>query len=85
MDWFQEGKEVAEIYFDEANAAESLEDHPNEPECPWPVHTPEGADWFRGWNSVTNEQGEIGRELIGRRPQGSGWMFEPSDMEDCAR
>jgi hypothetical protein len=23
---------------------------PHQPDCPWPLHTPEGRAWYEGWN-----------------------------------
>lgn len=80
MNWINEGKEAAERYIfecmDDEEDVQSLT--PSEPECPWPIYTPEGADWLKGWNSLVDEQqGTAAEEYIVRRPQGAGWMFEP--------
>lgn len=74
MDWFNEGREAAELFL--AQAVDSvIDDQPDEPECPWPIYAPEGAEWLKGWNSVADEND--GR-VIAYRPPGHGWMFEPA-------
>lgn len=44
MNWLAEGKKAAEW-----SLKNQMEPYP---ECPWPIHTPEGYQWMKGWNAV---------------------------------
>lgn len=66
MNWFEEGKEMAVMYVSEL----SINEHADQPECPWPIYAPEGIEWMRGWNSIAQNEA-----ILGMRPQNHGNLF----------
>lgn len=89
MDWFKEGVEAANRF--DLNHSYHTKSIPR-PECPWPIYTPEGIQWMRGWNSVylltRDSDSEIeDEEVLHMRPSEEGCranigqLFYPSDEE----
>jgi hypothetical protein len=70
MRWFKEGREACR-QFDMRCLVEGF-DEDYIPECPWPIYSPEGIAWLRGWNSETEK-------LV--RPGNSGNLFRATDEE----
>ncbi len=85
MNWFKEGVEAANR-FDRQNVADPDKEIPR-PECPWPIYAPEGVQWMRGWNSVSQITAEGFEERVTLRPCQEGYpaefghLFYPSEEE----
>jgi hypothetical protein len=79
MNWFDEGVLAAQ--------ACDLDNDKMIPDCPWPIYAPEGAKWFRGWNSVSVLVAKGREERIRLRPSEGryrlkvGHLFSPSDAD----
>ena len=71
--WFKEGKWAAIQH--EIDCESGMEEF--FPECPWPIYSPEGSAWLRGWNSAVPDS-----RYLRARPQNRGWLFEP-DWDAC--
>jgi hypothetical protein len=67
VNWFEDGRSAA---FESELEAKESNDEAEETECPWPIHTPEGATWIRGWNSVAK-----GNDFLCMRMENQGWSF----------
>lgn len=67
--WFEIGKDAAISHLSEIENAHE-EPCPTVPECLWPIYSPEGVEWLRGWSSVAVDDPEMAE-----RPEGHGNLF----------
>lgn len=80
MNWFDEGVLAAQCYMGETLAEPDAEIP--EPKCPWPIYTPEGIEWLRGWNSISDHtSGGVHQDIVLQRPVGHGSLFAPTDAD----
>lgn len=68
--WFEVGKDAAENDLSRLVNNEKSEIT----ECPWPIYSPEGVEWLRGWNSVSRNDAELMD-----RPDNHGNLFVASE------
>lgn len=79
--WFEEGAKAAHHYKQELICWNKGGRMIFEPDCPWPIYSPEGTAWLRGWNSVSLLGDEENPNNPEMRPMNKGHRFYPSDCE----
>lgn len=70
IDWPEEGKDAAISHLHEVETV-VVEEFPDEPECPWPIYSPEGIQWLQGWNSIAVNWSD----QLATRPPNHGNLF----------